>query len=1085
MWVSKSAAEKRLRCAWIRDVALGRSGSDLFRKSTGKDRDHAPELCLSVLYDEHESDLAKGKPARTLDLVCESPAKAATWARGLLLARDRARNPPPKPPPLSAKTAFLVSKAVNKFRKNKKPFPEEYDTGPIAEPGDVHVWGFLHASMASSEELARAKAAADERERRDAKDDARRTASERASLNPLLHIQPPRVPSFVARLTPALVPGLDGVDVASVALGDRSAVGVSSAGGGGRGGGYVYAWGDASGGRLGTADLSSIARREPARVGGLGGGFRAVACGRGVALAVGADGGLVAWGDARGGGGAMIPDECKTPGGFAGSRVAWTPTRVRVPPSGATRDETRADENDVLPGATTTSSRAFRSGRNRDAPAAAAPSFVAVACGGYHAAALDASGGLFAWGEGAFGALGFGSRASLAEPRRVPGPLVGLRVASVSCGAYHTAAVVRGAGGRGELWTWGDAEGGKLGYEPPAGEASRGGRHWLAALAPTRVDPPGGFASGGASSSSDVWDVAKVSCGRWHTLALEASGAAWSCGAVGRVVVVGGDGGGSSEASSSSHIVGPRRVTLPSGEALVAADAASGDEHAAAIAVSATGAREVYTWGRGADGALGHGGVADEPAPRLVAALRGREGRCVACGPRTTAAVVAPRALTTKEKAELAKAPVTFAAAAPAEKKKISRPASRPESSSRAASRAPSQAPSRVASSLDLRNLSEAPLEGRGGTHSRDANKNPNPSPPLGAAEARWRDSAASASSARVVSDATLRRARAEALAATRGERRAPGRSRRAERREGEEDPKRRERRKERRRRAARVGRASRRGGAAERGAAAKRGGGARGGDGAGLARRGGGGGGRGDGGGVDADDSNDARGFEFGRRLGGRAGVLVLVVSGGGGGGGGGARGEGSRRRGGGGGAPRARAEALEERVVLAEFELAGARAERREREEAEEAGERRSPARAPAEGAAAAGTTTTTTTKTTMTKTPPPPPPPPPLAPLAADTRGHLHVSVGAASSASSASSESSAALGGGGESPADVEWVEEPEEGVFLTVAADRASGAHVLRRVRFSRKKFAAEEANEWWGKNRARVMKTRGLKVQRS
>ena len=27
--------------------------------------------------------------------------------------------------------------------------------------------------------------------------------------------------------------------------------------------------------------------------------------------------------------------------------------------------------------------------------------------------------------------------------------------------------------------------------------------------------------------------------------------------------------------------------------------------------------------------------------------------------------------------------------------------------------------------------------------------------------------------------------------------------------------------------------------------------------------------------------------------------------------------------------------------------------------------------------------------------------------------------------------------------------------------------------------------AAEEANEWWGKNRARVMKTRGLKVQRS
>ena len=290
VWVSKSAAEKRLRCAWIRDVALGRSGSDLFRKSTGKDRDHAPELCLSVLYDEHESDLAKGKPARTLDLVCESPAKAATWARGLLLARDRARNPPPKPPPLSAKTAFLVSKAVNKFRKNKKPFPEEYDTGPIAEPGDVHVWGFLHASMASSEELARAKAAADERERRDAKDDARRTASERASLNPLLHIQPPASLRSSLASPPRSFPAWTAWTSRRLRSGDRSAVGVSSAGGGGRGGG-TCAWGDASGGRLGTADLSSIARREPARVGGLGGGFRAVACGRGVALAVGADGG--------------------------------------------------------------------------------------------------------------------------------------------------------------------------------------------------------------------------------------------------------------------------------------------------------------------------------------------------------------------------------------------------------------------------------------------------------------------------------------------------------------------------------------------------------------------------------------------------------------------------------------------------------------------------------------------------------------------------------------------------------------------------------------------------------------------------
>ena len=213
--------------------ALGRSGSDLFRKSTGKDRDHAPELCLSVLYDEHESDLAKGKPARTLDLVCESPAKAATWARGLLLARDRARNPPPKPPPLSAKTAFLVSKAVNKFRKNKKPFPEEYDTGPIAEPGDVHVWGLLTRRWRRAR-LARAKAAADERERA-AKDDARRTASERASLNPLLRIQPPASLRSSLASPPRSFPAWTGGRRVGW-LGDRSAVGVSAPAAGAAGG---------------------------------------------------------------------------------------------------------------------------------------------------------------------------------------------------------------------------------------------------------------------------------------------------------------------------------------------------------------------------------------------------------------------------------------------------------------------------------------------------------------------------------------------------------------------------------------------------------------------------------------------------------------------------------------------------------------------------------------------------------------------------------------------------------------------------------------------------------------------------------
>ncbi len=55
---------------------------------------------------------------------------------------------------------------------------------------------------------------------------------------------------------------------------------------------------------------------------------------------------------------------------------------------------------------------------------------------------------------------------------------------------------------------------------------------------------------------------------------------------------------------------------------------ACGETHSAAV--TATG--QVYTWGRGAFGRLGHGDREDQPRPRIVEALREKRIIQIACG---------------------------------------------------------------------------------------------------------------------------------------------------------------------------------------------------------------------------------------------------------------------------------------------------------------------------------------------------------------------------------------------------------------------------------------------------------------------
>ncbi|KAJ0014865.1 hypothetical protein Pint_19662 [Pistacia integerrima] len=77
-----------------------------------------------------------------------------------------------------------------------------------------------------------------------------------------------------------------------------------------------------------------------------------------------------------------------------------------------------------------------------------------VACGEHHSCAISISGDLFTWGDGTHnvGLLGHGTDVSHWIPKRVCGPLEGLQVLSIACGTWHIALAIAS----GKLFTFGD-----------------------------------------------------------------------------------------------------------------------------------------------------------------------------------------------------------------------------------------------------------------------------------------------------------------------------------------------------------------------------------------------------------------------------------------------------------------------------------------------------------------------------------------------------------------------------------------------------------------------------------------------------
>ncbi|KAL9665629.1 hypothetical protein QQ045_021050 [Rhodiola kirilowii] len=235
---------------------------------------------------------------------------------------------------------------------------------------------------------------------------------------------------------------------------------------------------------------------------------------------------------------------------------------------------------------------------------------VYISCGSWHTAIVSSSGQLFTFGDGTFGALGHGDRSSTSVPREVE-TLRGLRTLKVACGVWHSAAAVEivtessdaenSCSTSAKLFTWGDGDRYQLGH------GDRGSK-----LTPFLVSGMGDET------------IHEVACGYSLTVALTATGHVYTMGSsvYGQL--------GNPEAKGKFPTLIQGNIANSFVEAI-----ACGFYHVVVL----TSQAQVYTWGKGANGQLGHGDTDDRNTPALVTFLKDKQVKSVACGPNYSAAI--------------------------------------------------------------------------------------------------------------------------------------------------------------------------------------------------------------------------------------------------------------------------------------------------------------------------------------------------------------------------------------------------------------------------------------------------------------
>ena len=186
---------------------------------------------------------------------------------------------------------------------------------------------------------------------------------------------------------------------------------------------------------------------------------------------------------------------------------------------------------------------------------------------------------------------GEGSTTYAADPARVPDPKdasKAFKAVQISAGGFHALAISQD----GTAWAWGYNDYGQLGDNT---EISR--------PTPTQVGNP--------TDSSQPFQVAQISAGVIHSLAIDKSGAAWAWGR---------NTNGQLGDNTTSTQPTPRRVSPPAGQGNAGTGLAAARINAGrgqSLAIGQDG--NTYAWGDNQYGQLGNGSLAQSSTPTQVA----------------------------------------------------------------------------------------------------------------------------------------------------------------------------------------------------------------------------------------------------------------------------------------------------------------------------------------------------------------------------------------------------------------------------------------------------------------------------------
>ncbi|CAK8579014.1 unnamed protein product [Lathyrus sativus] len=200
-----------------------------------------------------------------------------------------------------------------------------------------------------------------------------------------------------------------------------------------------------------------------------------------------------------------------------------------------------------------------------------------VAAGAEHSVAITEDGDLYGWGWGKYGNLGLGDTNDRLIPEKVN--IDGDKIGMVACGWRHTISVSSSGG----LYTHGWSKYGQLGHGD-----------FKDHLVPRKVQ-----------ALSDKF-ISQVSGGWRHSMALTSSGQlfGWGWNKFGQIGI-----------GNNFDCCSPMLVNFPHAQKVV--QISCGWRHTVAV----TNCANVYSWGRGASGQLGHGDTIDWNVPIIIDAF--------------------------------------------------------------------------------------------------------------------------------------------------------------------------------------------------------------------------------------------------------------------------------------------------------------------------------------------------------------------------------------------------------------------------------------------------------------------------------